>query len=188
MCVAGHLVLLRSRFPGLSWCEGCGRSVRRAGFPSGSFGEDYPLSAVDEFTCRVEVTGVACCLNDHMQEDLAQVVEPPAAKQVFRPPGRWAVKGSGGNDGVGKLYLLPVGVQHRGGRQVRRKRPCVIRPVVWHRLASDDGTEPEPLDVDRQMVYQPGAGPVRGQYGAPQVLLGKALQDAEHVIALSSKG
>ena len=56
-----------------------------------SFGEDYPLSAVDEFTGRVEVTGVACCFNDHMQEDLAQVVEPPAAKLVHRPPGRWAV-------------------------------------------------------------------------------------------------
>src|SRR6266568_5401781 len=119
--------------------------------PPCSFGEDYPLSAVDEFTCRVEVTGVACCLNDHMQEDLAQVVEPPAAKQVFRPPGRWAVKGSGGNDGVGEFYLPPVGVQHRGGCQVRRDLPCVIRLVIWHRLASNDSTEPEPLDVDRQM-------------------------------------
>ncbi len=39
--------------------------------PDPSFGEDYPLSAVHEFTCRVEVTGVACCLNDHMQEDIA---------------------------------------------------------------------------------------------------------------------
>src|SRR6266545_5388027 len=60
---------------GLSWCEGCGRSVRRAGFPSGSFGEDYPLSAVDEFTCRVEVTGVACRFSDHMQQDLARSEE-----------------------------------------------------------------------------------------------------------------
>src|SRR6266851_8244985 len=188
MCVAGHLVLLRSRFPGLSWCEGCGRSVWRAGFPCGSLGEDYPLSAVGEFTCRVEVTGVACRFSDHMQQDLAQVVEPPAAKQVLRPPRRCAVKGSGGNDGVGKLYLPPVGVQHRGGRQVRRNLPCVIRLVLWELLASDDGTEPEPLDVDRQMVYQPGAGPLRGQYGAPQVLLGKALQDAEHVIALIGEG
>ncbi len=51
-------------------------------FPPGSFGEDYPLSAVDEFTCRVEVTGVACRFSDHMQQDLAQVVEPPAAKQA----------------------------------------------------------------------------------------------------------
>src|SRR6266496_4055859 len=73
---------------GLSWCEGCGRSVRRAGFPSGSFGEDYPLSAVDEFTCRVEVTGVACRFSDHMQQVLAEVIEPPAAKQVLRPPRR----------------------------------------------------------------------------------------------------
>jgi hypothetical protein len=97
------------------------------------------LSAVDEFTCRVEVTGVACCLGDRMQEDLAQVIEPPAAKQVFRPPGRWAVKGSGGNDGVSKLDLPPVGVQHRGGRQARRNLPCIIRLVVWHRLASDMG-------------------------------------------------
>ena len=90
------------------------------------------MSAVDEFTCRVEVTGVACCLNDHMQEDPAQVVEPPAAKQVFRPPGRSAVKGSGGNDGVGKLYLPPVGVQHRGGRQVRRNLPRTqAKPGAW---------------------------------------------------------
>jgi hypothetical protein len=66
------------------------------------------LSAVDEFTCRVEVTGVACCLSDHMQQDPAQGAEPPAAKQVLRPPGWCAVKGSGGNDGVGKLYLPPL--------------------------------------------------------------------------------
>jgi hypothetical protein len=39
--------------------------------PPGSFGEDYPLPAIDEFACRIEVTGVACCLSDHMQEDLA---------------------------------------------------------------------------------------------------------------------
>src|SRR5215469_9958201 len=114
---------------------------------AGSFGEDYPLPAVDEFTCRVEVTGVACRLGDHMQEDLAQVAEPPAAKQVFGPPGRWAVKGGGGNNGVGKPYLPPVSVQHRGGRQVRRDLPRVVRLVVRHRLASDHGTEPEPLDV-----------------------------------------
>ncbi len=68
--------------------------------------------------------------------------------------------------------------------KVRRDLPGVIWLVVWELLASDDGTEPEPLDVDRQMVYQPGAGPPRGQYEAPQVQLGKALQDAEHVIAL----
>src|SRR5260221_8515664 len=120
--------------PGLSWCEGCGRSVRRAGFPSGSFGEDYPLPGVDEFTGRVEVTGVACRFSDHMQQDLAQVVEPPAAKQVLRPPRRRAVKGSGGNDGVGKLYLPPVGVPHRGARQVRPNPPARIRLGLQERL------------------------------------------------------
>src|SRR5271170_2249847 len=153
-----------------------------------SFGEDYPLPTVDEFTCRVEVTGVGCRLSDYMQQDFAQVVEPPAAKQVLRPTHRCAVQGRGGNDGIGKFYLPPVGVQRRGGRRVRRDLPGVIRLVVWHRLASNNGTEPEPLDVDRQMVYQPCAGPVRGQYGAPQVLLGKALQDAEHVMALIGEG
>lgn len=73
------------------------------------------MPAVNEFTCCVEVTGVACRLSDHMQEDLAHVVEPPTAEQVLRPPRRCAVQGSGGNDGVGQFYLPPVGVQHRGG-------------------------------------------------------------------------
>src|SRR5258708_4465075 len=159
------LLVIRCSFvrvpPGPSWCEGCGRSVGRAGFPSGSFGEDYPLSAVDKFTCRVEVTGVACCLSDHLRGDPARSAGPPAAKQVFGPPGGWAVKGRGGNDGVGKLYLPPVGVQHRGGRQVRRNLPCVIRLVVWHRLASDDSPEPKPADVDRPKGDQPGAAPRR---------------------------
>src|SRR5215475_8722146 len=115
--------------------------------PPGSFGEHYPLLAVDELACRVEVTGVAGGLTDHMQDDLAHVIEPPAAKRVVRPPGRRAVQGRGGHDRVGTLDLPPVEVQYRPGRQVRGDRPGVARIVLRPRLARDDGTEPEPLDV-----------------------------------------
>ena len=70
------------------------RSFSQAGRVTvGSFGEDYPLPAVDEFTGRVEVTGVGGRLSDHVQQDFAQVVEPPAAEQVLRPPRRCVVKG-----------------------------------------------------------------------------------------------
>src|SRR5260370_7750344 len=77
------LLVIRCSFvrvpPGPSWCEGCGRSVGRAGFPSGSFGEDYPLSAVDKFTCRLEVTALAFCLTDHMPQHPTPSTHPPPA-------------------------------------------------------------------------------------------------------------
>src|SRR5215475_6943485 len=111
--------------------------------PPGLFGEHYPLLAVDELACRVEVTGVAGGLTDHMQDDLAHVVEPPAAKCVVRPPGRRAVQGRGGNDRVGTLYLPPAEVQHCARRQARGNLPGVAR-INGHRLARNDGTEPEP--------------------------------------------
>ena len=55
-------------------------------------------------------------------------------------------------------------------------------------LTCQTAAEPEPLDIDGEMAYQPQARPPRRQHGPPQGFLGKALQNPEHVIALIAQG
>jgi len=55
-------------------------------------------------------------------------------------------------------------------------------------LPGEDAAEPEPLDVDGKMAHQPQAGPARGQHRASQGLIGKALDDAENMLALIGQG
>src|SRR5262245_59624801 len=57
-----------------------------------SLGQDKPLSAVDELTRRVEMTGVTGGLRNHVQHNLPQRVKPPVAEEFGRPPGRRGVQ------------------------------------------------------------------------------------------------
>ena len=52
-----------------------------------SLGQHKPGPTVDEFTGRVEVSGVYGCLGKHVEDDLADVVEPPVGEELFGPPG-----------------------------------------------------------------------------------------------------
>lgn len=56
-----------------------------------SFGKDEPASAVDEFTCRVEVTGVACGFSNHVQDDFPQILNSPVTEEIVGPGGRCGV-------------------------------------------------------------------------------------------------
>ena len=103
---------------------GCGRSVRRAGFRSGLFGEDYPLSAVDEFTCRVEVTGVGCRLSDHMQQDLAQVAERRSTARAV-----WGAASPPREGPPGCLVRRPYHLRPRRGARSALRAAALIAPL-----------------------------------------------------------
>ena len=47
----------------------------------------------DEFTRRVNVSGVDRRLRKHVQADLAEVLEPPVAEELYGPPGGAASRG-----------------------------------------------------------------------------------------------
>lgn len=50
-----------------------------------SLGEDKMQLAVDQFTCRIKVTGVGGGLRHDVEQDLAEAVEPPGAEEVGPP-------------------------------------------------------------------------------------------------------
>src|ERR1035437_183989 len=120
-----------------------------------SLGQHKPGPTVDEFARRVEVSGVDRCLGKHVQDDLADVVEPPVAEELFGPPGGRGVWRGGGDDGVREVYLLPVRVKDHLDRHVGADFPG----VVWSHsylvdddlLARDDAAEPEALVIEGEM-------------------------------------
>lgn len=63
-------------------------------------GEEEPGLAVDEFAGGIQMTGVGSGLADHVQQDLPQVVQVEAGKEV-RPPGGRSLQRGGGDDLVG---------------------------------------------------------------------------------------
>jgi len=94
------------------------RDPGRVSAARASFGQDEPSPAVDELTHHVEMTGVACGLGHHMQDNFPQIVKAPVAEEVGGPPGRWGIQRSGGDDGVRAVDLLPVQVEHSRGRHI----------------------------------------------------------------------
>jgi hypothetical protein len=112
-----------------------------------------PGTAVDEFSHCVEVACVASGLSDHMKEDGAQILELPVRPELIWPHGGRLIEGSAGDNGVRELDLLPVGVEHGLGRNVRGDLPCggigVLGCRELDRLTGDDPAEPEPLVFKR---------------------------------------
>jgi len=95
------------------------------------------------------------------------------------------IQGPGGDDRVGQRRLLPVlREDRRRGFLGRDLPPLVVRRQV-DLLPGDDGAEPEALDIQGQVPDHAQAGPAGRQHRAPQVLLGQAVQDAKHVLALA---
>lgn len=52
------------------------------------------------------------------------------------------------------------------------------------RLTCDHRPEPEPLDVESEVLHQPEAGPTGGQDGTPEGVIGEPLQAADDVASL----
>ncbi len=72
------------------------------------------------------MAGVTGGLDDHVQDDLPDVAQPPIAEEV-RPPGRGRVKRRRRDDGIRPLNLLAVQAEHRVGRYIRPDLPGVVR-------------------------------------------------------------
>jgi hypothetical protein len=108
------------------------------------------LSAVDQLSRRVEMAGVAGCFGDDMEQDVPHIVHVRFTEKVPGPPGQGSVRGRGGESDVGELCLGPIPVEYLGVRDVWAHLPGVIDVVQSFdddRVAGDDGTEPESLDV-----------------------------------------
>jgi hypothetical protein len=88
-------------------------------------GENQPLPAVDEFAHGVQVAGVGGGLGDHVQDDLAQVVEAPVTEEV-RPPARGCLQVGAGKEGVGELPFLAVESEDLLGCLLRGGLPRVL--------------------------------------------------------------
>jgi hypothetical protein len=74
------------------------------------------------------------------------------------------------------------------GRHVRADLPGGgSGPAQVERLAGDHAAEPEPLVIEGQMPHQPQACPPRRQHWPPQVVLGEAVKNPEHMIALMTQ-
>jgi DNA-binding transcriptional LysR family regulator len=142
----------------------------------------HPGAAVEQLAGRVEVPGVGRGLGDDVQDDLAHVLQPPVL-EVLRPAGRRRVQAEAGQRRVRSRDLPPVEVEDGLGGLVRRRPPAGV-VVEGQRLARRDRAEPEPLVVDGEVPHQGQARPARWQHRPPEVLLGQAAEDPEHVAAL----
>jgi len=142
----------------------------------------HPGTAVEQLAGGVEVPGVGRGLGDEVQDDLAHVLQPPVL-EILRPPGRRRVQAEPGQDRVGGRDLPPVQVEHGLGGLIRGRLPAGL-VIERQRLARRDGADPESLVVDRQVPDQGQARPARRQHRPPEILVGQAAEDAEHVTAL----
>src|ERR1017187_5679246 len=141
-----------------------------------SAGEDKPGPAVDKLAYRVEVTGMTGGLGYHVQDDLAQIVQPPAAEELLGPPGRRGIHGSSGDDRVRELDLLPVQVDDGLSWHVLGDLPGTAGGLAAVAgLTGDDAAEPELLDVQGEMAHQPQARPLGREHGPPQIVIGQAV-------------
>lgn len=120
-----------------------------------SLSEDKMQLAVDQFTCRIKVTGVGCGLRHDVEHDLAEAVEPPEAEEIGPP--RWCcMKRASGDDPIGTLGVGPVPLKHfLDGLSVTYVPSIVGRAknvFDCDLVPSYDRLEPEALNVERKVV------------------------------------
>lgn len=135
-----------------------------------SLSEDKMQLAVDQFTCRIKVTGVGCGLRHDVEHDLAEAVEPPEAEEIGPP--RWCcMKRASGDDPIGTLGVGPVPLKHfLDGLSVTYVPSIVGRAknvFDCDLVPSYDRLEPEALNVERKVVYQADAAPARRKNRPP---------------------
>ena len=145
---------------------GHARAERESGLLSG---EDEVLTPVDEFPGRVEMAGVAGGLGQDRKDRCAQVALRQVGEDLYGPPNGTSVQRGLGEDLVAEADLLAVGVEYVGRWSGVLHLPGGVAGGQLHLFAGDNGSEPEPLDVERQMLYEPEAGPPRRQDRAAQL-------------------
>ena len=143
--------------------------------------------AVDQFTCRIKVTGVGGGLRYDVEHDLAEAVEPPGAEEIGPP--RWCcMKRASGDDPIGTLGVGPVPLKHfLDGLSVTYVPSIVGRAknvFDCDLVPSYDRLEPEALNVERKVVYQADAAPARRKNRPPEIVGSKILDGLKNVLAL----
>ncbi len=143
--------------------------------------------AVDQFTCRIKVTGVGCGLRHDVEHDLAEAVEPPEAEEIGPP--RWCcMKRASGDDPIGTLGVGPVPLKHfLDGLSVTYVPSIVGRAknvFDCDLVPSYDRLEPEALNVERKVVYQADAAPAQRKNRPPEIVGSKILDGLKNVLAL----
>src|SRR5262245_63230324 len=99
--------------------------------------------------------GVARGLSDDVQHDFAQVLQPERTEKA-RPPGRPSGQVCAFDDCVDKVNLPPVQVEHFLGNNVRTYLPGVVVICLRPKWLTDHYiAEPEPFDVDGEMLHEP---------------------------------
>ena len=129
-----------------------------------SLGEDKMQLAVDQFTCRIKVTGVGGGLRHDVEHDLAEAAEPPGAEEAG-PPRRPCIQGASGDNRIGMFDVIPVPVKHVLDGLTVAHLPGVVRRgenILDCDLAPGyDRLEPEAFNVEREVVHQADAAPAR---------------------------
>jgi len=143
--------------------------------------------AVDQFTCRIKVTGVGGGLRHDVEHDLAEAVEPPGAEEVG-PPRRCCAKGATGDNPICMLDVGPVPVKHFLDGLPFAHAPGVVRRgenIFDRDLVPDhDRLEPEAFNVEREMVHQADAAPGRRENLPSKIVGPKTLDGFKNVLAL----
>ncbi len=155
--------------------------------PPRSLGEDKVQLAVDQFTCRIKVSGVGSGLRHDVEHDLAEAVEPPGAEEVG-PPRRCCGERATGDDPIGMIDVGPVAVKyfldgllvaHVPGVVGRGENliDCDLVPVY-------DRLEPEAFNIEREVVHQADAAPARRKDLPSKIACPKTIDSLKNVLAL----
>jgi hypothetical protein len=127
------------------------------------------LTPVDKFSGCVEMAGVAGGLGQDSNDRGAQVALRQIGEDLYGPPDRTSVQRGLSEDIVAEADLLAVGLEYVGRWSGVLHLPGGVPGGQLNLLARDNGSEPEPLDVERQVLYEPEARPPRRQDGAAQL-------------------
>ena len=93
---------------------GFGRTGVEARSQGNWSGVHQPLLPVDEFAHRVEVSGMAGGLSDHVEQDIPAIVQAPLTPGEG-PPGQVGIGRRGGDDGIRQGRLMVVAVKDIAG-------------------------------------------------------------------------
>lgn len=130
-------------------------------------------------------------LGDDVQQDVPQRVQMRVAELLVGPPGQRGVGRGRGDDGVREARLRAVQVEDLVGVGVGGHLPGVVdlgEGGDHGRVAREHGAEPEPFDVERQMLDEPQTAPPGRQHGHAQGLGVEPFEDAEDMAALPVQG
>ena len=130
--------------------------------------------SVEQFARGIEMPSVAGRLDDHCEDGPAQVPHRQVGEDLARPP-RWqCLQIRPCDHRVGSADLLEVSLDHRLGRRAGVDPPRLVVCTEIHCIAGHHSSEPEPLQIETEVLDQPEAAPTRWQDSPTQRLVRQA--------------